>query len=200
MAENKAFSNDETFEIPTIHTERLLLRPCRMDDFDAVNQYAQSPEVCRYIRPAEGDERVRKVVQSLSMGWRFGLDQWNGILITLPNDDKPIGDFVFKVDDMPSKRLEIGYRLSPKYAGLGFVSEVVREMLNHLFSQFDVHKVVARCDPRNVASYKIMEKLGMKREAYFKQHYMNGEQLTDQLDYGITAQQWRLIYPTFSTD
>jgi RimJ/RimL family protein N-acetyltransferase len=198
MLETNAFSSGKTFEIPTIKTERLVLRPCRLDDFDAVNLYAQLPEVCRYIRPAEGDDRVRKVVQSLSTGWRFELDQWSGIMITLPEEDKPIGDFVFKVDDMPSKRLEIGYRLSPKYAGLGFVSEVVGEMFNRLFNQFDVHKVVARCDPRNVASYKIMEKLGMKREAYFKQHYMNGDQLTDQLDYGITAQEWRLLSPTLS--
>jgi RimJ/RimL family protein N-acetyltransferase len=184
---------DTVFPIPTIHTERLVLRPCRAEDFDAVNKYAQNPEVCQFIRPAEGEERVRHVIKSLSSGWRFSPDEWSGLMITLPEDDRPIGDLVFRVDDEATKRIEIGYRLSPQYAGRGYITEAVFELIERLFKEFGVHKIVARCDPRNIPSYRIMEKLGMKREAFFKQHYLNGDQLTDQLDYAILSSEWKQV-------
>ncbi len=180
---------ENPFPIPRLTTERLILRPCLESDFDAINQYAQLPEVYRFIRPPDGDKPTHDMIASLVKDWAFEETKWQGLIINF-GSDKAIGELVFRVDDKNTKRVEIGYRLSPGYAGKGIVSEAIYTLIEYLFEQFDIHKLVARCDPRNVASYKIMEKMGMQKEAHFKSHYLNGDEMTDQLDYAILREEW----------
>ena len=183
---------EKGFSKAKIKTKRLLLRPARLADFDAINHYAQLPEVYRYIRPPDGDKHTHELVETLVKDWHFEEGVWQGLIITQPEKDIAIGEIVFRMEDDASRRIEIGYRLSPKYAGQGLITEAALAVINFLFEQFDIHKIVAKCDPRNTPSYKIMEKLGMNKEAHFKSHYLNGEELTDQLDYGILRDEWMI--------
>ena len=178
------------YKVDCIETANLILRPARQSDFEAVNHYAQMKEICQFIRPAEGDEKTRRMINALCQPWKFEQGEWHGLMLTLPQKDVPIGDIVYRIDDELTRRVEIGYRLSPEHAGKGYVTEAAQAVIKMLFTQLDVTKVVARCDPRNIPSYKIMEKLGMKREAEFKAHYLNGDELTDQYDYGLLRSEW----------
>jgi len=182
------------FTVSQITTENLILRPGRLSDFDAVNSYAQMDDVCRFIRPSEGDEKTRKMLESFVQPWKFELGEWHGLIITLPELDQAIGDVVFRIDDLLTRRVEVGYRLSPTYASKGYITEATKAAVDMLFNALDITKIVARCDTRNIPSYKVMEKLGMKREAEFKAHYLNGNEFTDQYNYGILKSEWRINY------
>lgn len=190
MTANIEDLRDSGFIPPAIKTKQLLLRSCIASDFDAIHSYAQIEALYRYIRPYVDEEPTRRMVATLMQPWMFEVGVWHGLIINLLDEKLAIGDVVFRVDDAATRRIEIGYRLSPEYAGRGIISEAASAVLDMLFTELDITKVVARCDPRNVPSFKIMEKLGMKREAEFKAHYLNGNELTDQYDYGILRSEW----------
>lgn len=104
--------------------------------------------------------------------------------------DKVVGEIVFKVEDWQNQRAEIGYRLSESIAGKGVCTEAATLLIDFLFTEIVFFKLVAKCDPRNIASYKVMEKLGFKKEAFFKDHYLMGNEWTNQYDYGLLATNW----------
>lgn len=162
----------------------------RSSDFHAIKCYRQDPQNCRYIRPPESDEDVKNMISLLSKPWLLEEGRWNGLVICLKGCDTAIGEIVFRVDDWQNQRAEIGYRLHAKASGQGVCTQAAKLLINLLIKEMGFYKIVARCDPRNIASFKVMEKLGLQREAFFKAHYLNGEEWTDQLDYGLLAQDW----------
>ena len=69
----------------------------------------------------------------------------------------------------------VGYVLHPDHWGHGYATEAMAALLAHLFADRQAHRVVARCDPRNVRSWRLLERLGMRREA----HVLEGESFVD---------------------
>lgn len=185
------FTLDSTITPPTLHNNHVCLRRTKLSDLDTIKQYRQDPENCRYIRPAESDEETRSLVKQLSQPWQMSTGVWNGYSICLVDDESVLGEIVFRIEDWQCQRAEIGYRLHPKAAGKGICTQAAKLLIEHLFTHLGFFKLVAKCDVRNTASFNVMEKLGFKREAYFKDHYLMGNEWTDQLDYGLLASQWR---------
>lgn len=175
---------------PTLCSEIIYLRPAVEADYAAIKAYRKNPENCRYIRPPESDEKTMAFVQQLSAPWDFSLGRWNGLVICLQANHRLVGEIAFRIEDWDNQRAEIGYRLSETAAGQGICTQAASLFIDYLFGQLGFFKVVAKCDPRNVASYRVMEKLGFAREAYFKQHYLIADEWTDQVDYGVTVHSW----------
>ncbi|WP_435275973.1 GNAT family N-acetyltransferase [Psychrobium sp. nBUS_13] len=179
----------------TIHTPRVLsndlitMRLATIDDLDNIRAYRGDPENCQYIAPVESLEETRELVEKLSQPWQFTTGYWNGLVVCKHNNNKVIGEIVFRVEDWDCQRAEIGYRMSPESAGKGICTMATSLLIDYLFEQFDFYKLVAKCDARNVASYRVMEKLGFKREAEFMEHYRMGDEWTDQYDYGLLRNQ-----------
>lgn len=181
---------DSTLTAPTLHGQSIYLRPVKVSDFEAIKVFRQDPENCRYIRPPESDEQVLKIITQLSQPWKLEEGLWNGLVICLSSSDNVVGELVFRVDDWNNQRAEIGYRLSTEVAGRGICTKAATLFIQYLIKELGVYKFVARCDPRNIASFKVMEKLGFEKEAFFKDHYLNDGLWTDQLDYGLLAKNW----------
>lgn len=202
------FEQEQTLPIPRLQGDSIVLRPCIPDDFEAIKTYRQELEGCRYIRPPESDKKIQEIVEQHCSPWKLEVGRWNGLILSWngesswkgensfngkssPNgESKAIGEIVFKIEDWDNQRAEIGYRVSADCAGKGVCSQAVKLIVTYLFEQIELHKIVAKCDPRNIASFKIMEKIGMEREGYFKEHYLNGDEWTDQLDYGLLRKDW----------
>jgi RimJ/RimL family protein N-acetyltransferase len=64
---------------------------------------------------------------------------------------------------------ELGYIFNPKFQNQGFCAEASSAVIEYAFQEMDVHKVVAFCNPKNIPSWKLLEKIGMEREGFFKQ-------------------------------
>lgn len=80
---------------------------------------------------------------------------------------------------------EIGYLLLPEYWGKGYGALVASELINICFNKFKLHKVMASCHIENIGSWKIMEKVGMKREGLFEAHRLKDGKFVPELKYGI---------------
>jgi RimJ/RimL family protein N-acetyltransferase len=85
---------------------------------------------------------------------------------------------------------EMGGSLHPQHHGKGLAVEVYRELLEIGFGQFSLHRIVGRCDARNVASIRALEKAGLVREAHFiENEFVKGE-WTDEVVLAIRKAQW----------
>ncbi|HQY94087.1 GNAT family N-acetyltransferase [Caldilinea sp.] len=91
---------------------------------------------------------------------------------------------------------ELGYIFNPAYHGQGYCTEACRLLLRHAFTTLHAHRVTAHCDPANPASWRVLEKLGMRREGHFQRHAFfrrnaAGEPLWhDGLAYGLLAEEF----------
>lgn len=181
---------NQTWPIPHLISQTIRLRPCRLTDYEQLKTYRQDNESCKFIRPPQTDEQIKKLVEQHCEPWDLSENRWNALIINLVDSDVAIGEVLFRYEDIEHERIELGYRVAPEAAGRGVATEACRLLINYLFNNFQCHKIVAKCDPRNIASFRVMEKLGMVREASFKRHFKIGDLWTDQYDYGILIEDW----------
>ena len=87
-----------------------------------------------------------------------------------------IGHSYFKLTSTEDLSGEIGWSLHPDFEGQGYASESARAMLEYAFGTLGLHRVTAELDPRNTASIALCKRLGMREEAYFREHmWFKGE-------------------------
>ncbi len=84
--------------------------------------------------------------------------------------------------------VEIGYSFSAHYSGKGYATEAVSQLVKYLFEEVKVHRVQANLDARNLASQRLCERIGMRKEAHFKQDYWSKGEWTDSIVYGMLAE------------
>jgi ribosomal-protein-alanine N-acetyltransferase len=85
---------------------------------------------------------------------------------------------------------EIGYFMKPKYWAQGFGTEMAGSLINYLFTNSNIHKVIARCNSNNQASENIMIKLGMKKEGLLKKERFKNNRWEDEIRYGLLKEEW----------
>jgi RimJ/RimL family protein N-acetyltransferase len=172
-----------------ILTERLVLRPFELTDFDGLLDISSRPDVARFVPWEPRDaQTIREVLTRRTDGTQDGLS----IAAILRSDDTLVGDIsVFSL--VPEHgTAEIGFIFHPDHHGLGLAGEACEAILDVTFGQLDLHRIVARCDARNAASSRLLERLGMRLEAHqIENEFLKGE-WTDELDYAILAREWRL--------
>jgi RimJ/RimL family protein N-acetyltransferase len=147
-----------------IPTERLILRNFRSGDWKELHAYLSLPETYRFEpgSPISEDE-ARLMAAERSRGDTF-------IAVESSPEGKLLGHLYFNLTEPAKFRTwELGYIFNPLYQGRGYCTEACRAIISHAFSALDAHRIVAFCDPLNPASWKVLERLGMRREGEFKQ-------------------------------
>ena len=91
---------------------------------------------------------------------------------------------------------EIGYTLNPHYQHKGYAREAIRNLLKYLFEELKKHKVVGSVDPENIASIKLLEDLGFKRERILRKSVLEDEEWKDDMVYGMLEEEWKKIQLT----
>ena len=94
--------------------------------------------------------------------------------------------------DRNNETADFGCTLNRRYWNNGYATEGARVLLGVAFTKLGLHRVWAICDVRNHASYRVMEKLGMRREAWFKKDVWQKGEWRDSYLYAILAEEWRL--------
>ena len=89
------------------------------------------------------------------------------VAVVLRETGRVVGDFILRWINNEHRQGEMGGSLHPQHHGKGLAVEVYRELLEIGFGQFSLHRIVGRCDARNVASIRALEKAGLVREAHF---------------------------------
>lgn len=176
-----------------IATGRLLLRPYAESDLDDLHDIQSVPGVTRYLyRDVRSRDEVREWLEKKIRG--SALIEQGEVLtlaVVLPDTGTVIGDVVLKWVSSKHRQGEIGYMFHPEFGGKGYATEAAAVMLRLGFDELCLHRIVGRLDGRNAASARVLERLGMRREALFVQNEIVKGEWTDELVYGMTEDEWR---------
>ncbi len=108
------------------------------------------------------------------------------LILAITLDDKPVGSIgLHPLKDVFRLNCELGYWVAEPYWGKGFATEAVRQMTRYAHDNFHFKRLFARPYGSNIASQKVLEKAGFKREAYIEQNIIKNNQLEDELIYAI---------------
>ncbi|MCB5204684.1 GNAT family N-acetyltransferase [Neorhizobium sp. T786] len=148
--------------LPTFETERLLLRPRTMGDFDACLAMDCDLEVTKFIlgpwlNSAEHESFLKQRIQH---PYGRGLGYWS--IFPKHNSDEFMGWVLLTPEDVTAPEIEIGWRLNRKAWGKGYATEAALPILNHAFKTVGINRVIADIDPHNSASIRVAEKIGMR--------------------------------------
>jgi [ribosomal protein S5]-alanine N-acetyltransferase len=173
-------------------TERLVLRDFVESDWEAVLAYQQDPLYLRYYEwTSRTGEEARAFMQ------RF-LDQQRQVprikfqfAVTLKASGQLIGSCGVRRDSPAAREADMGYELDPKHWMQGYATEAGRAVLDFGFSHMDLTRVTAWCIADNVASARVLEKLGMKLEKRMRRHQYFKGKWWDTLWYAILYKEWQ---------
>ncbi len=176
-----------------LSTPRLTLRRFERDDLDALALILADESVNRYLysEPRDRDEAIVALERRLELVDRVADGNVLSVAIELRETSHLIGDFMLHWKDDVHRQGEMGGSLHPEYHGRGYASEIYVSLLELAFSSYGLHRVVGRCDGRNLASIRSLEKAGLHREAHFiENEFVKGE-WTDEVVLAIRASEWR---------
>ena len=179
--------------IPTLETERLLLRPFCQSDAAEVTRLAGDRSVA-----ATTSNIPHPYNESMACEWierhqpTFEKDEGVAFAITLKADGSLVGA-ISLMGMVKGHRAELGYWIGKPYWGLGYCTEAAREVLEYAFGVLRLSRVHASHFARNPASGRVMQKVGMRSEGCCRQHIQKWGQLEDLEIYGILEQEWRDI-------
>ena len=148
-----------------ITTPRLLLRYFVEQDYTALHAYLSNPVIYKYEPGAPITlEEARKLATQRSRSTDF----W---AVVLCSSGQLIGHLYFQQTE-PEEFLtwELGYIFNPQFQNQGYASEASSALIHHGFETMGIHRVMAHCNPENIASWRVMEKIGMRREGYFRKN------------------------------
>lgn len=172
-------SGNQFSEIPTIQTDRLILRKLTQQDQNNIFEYASVPEVSKFL-PWEAHKTIDDTAAFLKLvEEEFEKFKYIVFGIELKAEKKIIGTIVLRNWNQTNRCIDIGYAISNKYWNKGLTTEAVKAVIKFGFEELNANRIEAHCDKDNIASYRVMEKAGMKHEGTLRQKVMMKNKFID---------------------
>jgi len=175
-------------------TARLSIRPATADDLDATWAFRRLPEVGEWLTriPANRDEYAEQFLDPSRLVRTLVVER----------DGEVVGDLMFAVSDAWSQvevaerargvQAELGWVIAPEHSGQGYATEAAAELLRISFDELGLRRAFAPCFADNTASWRLMERLGMRREVHTRQEFLHRSGVwLDSYTYAILAEEWR---------
>ena len=175
-----------------LQTERLLLRPYEERDFDALYAMQSDAEVARWLYNEPRDlAEVRDLLGRKISGseWREE-DDWLSGAVVLREGGDVVGDLSLHWVSKEHRTGEIGFMFDPPRQGHGYATEAAHAFLRLAFEDFALHRVIGRAELRNIASTRVLEKLGMRREAHLVENEWVKGEWQSEVVYALLDREW----------
>ncbi|QKE10582.1 GNAT family N-acetyltransferase [Bacillus cereus] len=166
-----------------IEAERLLIRKFEFKDWEAVHEYTSDSNVMKYISERVFIEEDTRNFVNKNMG-----ENAKNFPVILIDENILIGHIVFH-KYFGEHTYEMGWVFNPKYFNKGYASEAAQTTLKYGFKEMKLHRIIATCQPENTPSYRVMEKIGMRREGYFRKCIPHGNEWWDEYYYAILEEE-----------
>jgi RimJ/RimL family protein N-acetyltransferase len=133
---------------------------------------------------------VQSYIRSLA-GTEPGVPgKWYQVGIFLLDSGKLIGDCGFRVVKDDPEQAEIGITLAPEFQNKGYATEAVKALLHYLLVSLNKHRVFGSVDPRNTSSMRLLERIGMRKEAHFVKSLQFRGEWVDDMIFAMLAEEW----------
>jgi len=173
-------------------TERLILRRFHVEDWKDLFEYLSKESVVKYepYHTFTEDESRKEALR------RAGDEAFWAVCIM--DNKKVIGNIYFQHQEPKDfMTWEIGYLFNPSFYGNGYATEACSTIIDYAFKNLQARRVVAMCNPLNVSSWRLLERLNMRREGhliknvYFKRDKHDNPVWNDTYEYAILKEEWR---------
>ena len=178
--------NDNVFSVfPKLETERLLLVEFVKNDSEDLFKMRSDERVLKYLdrdshkSVEESELMIEEMIRSYSN--KEGIN-W---IIRKKDTLNVIGYIGYWRMIRKNVRAEIGYALKPEYWGNGYLQEALTKVIEFGFKEFCLHSIEGNVNPANLSSIKLLEKLGFKKEAYFREDYLFNGKFLDTAIYSL---------------
>jgi RimJ/RimL family protein N-acetyltransferase len=172
-----------------LRTERLLLRPWRLTDVDDAFAYASDPEWGRYLWNTPQPYTLHDAEEWVA---RCVLNRWeHDAQFAVDFEDHVIGGVRLNVTDSAGGTAGLGYNVSRAHWGKGLATEAAAAVIAWGFESLHLQRIFATADARNLASIRVMQKLGMQHEATLRRHRFYRGEHADEVWYAILAEEYR---------
>jgi RimJ/RimL family protein N-acetyltransferase len=175
-----------------IRTDRLLLRPFEAHDLEEVLAIYSRPDVARYLYEGPRSREQASALLERKMGGRtIRADGDTVSLAVEPIGGAMVGDCMVRLLSAEHRQGEIGFVIHPDHQGRGYATEAGRALLRVAFGILGAHRVIGRLEARNAASARVLEKLGMRREAHLIENEWVKDEWQSELVYAVLDREWR---------
>jgi RimJ/RimL family protein N-acetyltransferase len=180
-----------------LRTERLVLRLFTKDDVEAVYDMQSRPEVARYLywSPRGRSGAAKSLEEKLTCTSIQAEGDILNLAVERAEGGPAIGDLMLHYVSATHRQAEIGYILHPDAQGQGLATEAARAIVDLAFSALKVHRVFGQIDARNIASARVLERVGMRREAHLVENEWVKGEWTDEVIYAVLADEWARSRP-----
>jgi RimJ/RimL family protein N-acetyltransferase len=178
---------------PPIETARLILRPFTPADFDDFYAYQSRPDVARYLLwDARNRAQARQALAEQCGETTLEAEgDWLTFAVVWREVGRVIGEVGLKWLSREHRGGETGFVFNPDYHGRGLATEAAECMLTLGFESLGWHRIIGCCDARNTDSARLMERLGMRREAHLRHPEMVKGAWADEFIYAMLEHEWR---------
>ena len=179
-------------QLPSLETERLILRPLRMSDARDMYAYARDPEVSRHVLWSAHTSifETRAFLRSAIRQYRRG--EPGSFAIEHKADGRMIGTVGYMWVSGEYRSAEVGYSLSREYWNRGIMTEALRAVVAFGFDKMNLNRIEAQHETDNPASGRVMAHVGMRYEGTLRQRLKNKGRFVDVAVYAILRADPRL--------
>jgi RimJ/RimL family protein N-acetyltransferase len=171
-----------------METQRLIIRRYIDSDWEDLYEYLSDAEVVKY-EPYDVFSKEQAKQEAINRS-----SQECFYAICIKDSNKLIGNLYFQKGDFDT--WELGYVFNSKYQGKGYATEAAKALVAKAFDEWGARRVIAMCNPLNTKSWKLLERLGMRREGtlikniYFKYDSLGNPIWADTYEYGLLKEEW----------
>jgi RimJ/RimL family protein N-acetyltransferase len=177
---------------PPLKTERLVLREFKEDDWQAVHEYASDPEVVKHMPFGPNTVEDTRAFIDCALGYQFEKPRHHfELAVTLRDGGRLLGGCGIRFTNAADLEASMGYCLHRHFWGNGYATEAGQALLALGFDGLGAHRVFAICAPENVASTRVLIKLGMQREGLLRENMRIADRWRDSFLYAILEHEWR---------
>ena len=116
--------------------------------------------------------------------------RWNGMALEHTDSGKLAGDVAFKISDPEFTQGEIGVNISPDFQRRGLAREALQQLMNYMFEELKLHRIIAVMDSKNEAAAALVTQLGMRKEAHFIQNVWVKGRWGDEFLFAVLRDEW----------
>ena len=171
-----------------LKTERLILRPVVEQDAKAIFNYRSDSITNKYQGwIPESIEDVHGFFKKISSEINIDDTWFQFVIINIEKSDV-IGDL--GIHFLEDEQAEIGCTLAKQEHGKGYATEALKSAMDFLFNELNKHRIIGSIDPQNIKSIGLVERLGFRKEAHFKESILINGEWVDDLVYAILKNEW----------
>lgn len=173
-----------------LFVDGLTIRRIGPDDLRDLYEYWSDPDVARYqLWGPYSSDQIEAMINA-QVDIKPG-DPGLALVLAAELDEQVIGDCQLTVTSVDDRQAEIGFAFNPRFAGRGLATRAVAAVLGFGFVQLGMHRVVAATDVRNERSWRLLERVGMRREAHFIHDCFVKSDWLDAYVYAMLEQEWQ---------